>query len=132
MNYSLVFALGIGVLITLYFARIYLSRFKLIGEPNPLQNNHQEGNSNWQIYYFYSPRCSACKTITPVIEEHSKQYKQVSAVDISTDLALAQQFHIRATPTAVFIENDIVSDVQLGSGIGQTMKDFIEKHASAN
>ncbi len=103
----------------------------MIGEPNPARHVGDE-KPLWQVFYFYSPRCSACKTITPVVEEHSKQYKQISAVDISTDLELAQQFHIRATPTAVFIENDIVSDVQLGSGIGQTMKDFIEKHGSAN
>ncbi|MEO1889876.1 MAG: thioredoxin family protein [Cycloclasticus sp.] len=131
MNYSAVFALGVGVFVIIFFARIYLSRFKLIGEPNPARHVGDE-KLLWQIFYFYSPRCSACKTITPVIEEHSKQYKQVSAVDISTDLELAQQFNVRATPTAVFIENDIVRDVQLGSGVSQTMKDFIEKHGSTN
>ncbi|PCH85908.1 MAG: hypothetical protein COB26_07430 [Piscirickettsiaceae bacterium] len=132
MNYSLVFALGIGVLITLYFARIYLSRFKLIGEQNPLRNNHQEDNANWQLYYFHSPRCGACKKITPWVDEQQKKLPNVISIDISTENDTAIKFHIRATPTAVFIEKNKIIDVQLGSSIGETMKEFIEKHGSTD
>ncbi|HIG78889.1 MAG TPA: thioredoxin [Cycloclasticus sp.] len=125
MNYSAVFALGAGIVVLIYFARIYLSRFKLIGEPNPARNIGGESQP-WQVFYFYSPRCGACKKITPAIEEHAKHHEQVNAVDVSTDLALAQKFNIRTTPTVVFVEKNIVSDVLLGTSALQAINDFIQ------
>jgi thioredoxin 1 len=132
MNYSIVFALGIGLLISLYFAKIYLSRYKLIGEPNPLRNVHQEGDADWQLYYFHSPRCGACKNITPWVGEQQKILPNVISVDISKDSDTAIKFHIRATPTAVFVENNVVMDVLLGTSISQPMKDFVASQDTTN
>ena len=132
MSYSFVFALGVGLLISLYFIRIYLSRFKLIGESNPLQNNHQENNPNWQLYYFHNPHCGACKNITPWIIEQQKTHPNVISVDISKDSDTPSQFHIHATPTAVFVENNIVTDVQLGTSISQSMKEFLTLHGTTD
>jgi len=132
MNYSFVFALGVGILISLYLVKIYLARFKLIGEPNPLRNRNQEDQARWQLYYFHSPRCGACKKITPWVDEQQKNLPNVVSVDISKESNTAIQFHIRATPTAVFVENNIVTDVHLGGSVSQTMKDFINTHGTTN
>lgn len=132
MNYLFVFALGVGLLISLYFVKIYLSRYKLIGKPNPLSNNHQEDNTGWQLYYFHSPRCGACKNITQWIKEQQKISPNVISVDILKDNGTAILYHIHATPTAVFVENNVVTDVQLGTSINQPMKDFINAHGTTD
>ena len=128
MNYTLVFTLFIAVLLLIYYGNIYLSRFKLIGQNDPSNTDDTASAKGWQLYYFYSPNCGACKTITPIIEKHSEQHKQVSAIDISTDLEMAHKFNVRATPTVVFVENNIVSDVQLGSNALQPINNFIQRH----
>lgn len=130
MNYTAVFALAMGVILVIYYGRIYLSRFELIGQKNP--NSSDEFSESWQLYYFHSPRCGACKDITPWVTEQKENSPHVVAIDISTEPSTAQQFNIRATPTAVFIENNVVKDVQLGSSISETMKDFVATHSSIN
>lgn len=67
------------------------------------------------LIYFYSPNCSACKTITPVIEEFRKTNPSVYSVDLSKNFELGRQFGIMATPTTLIIENQVVKDVLIGS-----------------
>jgi len=119
MNYSIVFVGAVLLLFVLYFGQIYLGRLKLLGKENPLKNSAE---GSWQIYYFHSPHCGACKSITPIIAE---EYKPVNIIDISTDLELARKFNIRATPTVVFVENNIISNVHLGSDAISHIKKFI-------
>jgi len=128
MNYTLVFSLAIVVLIVIYFGQIYLSKFKLIGEADPLQGDSTENIKVWQVYYFHSPHCGACKSITPVVNDYHKKHEQVIAIDISNDLETAQKFNIKATPTTVFLENNVVTNVELGSSSLQSINDFINKH----
>jgi thioredoxin 1 len=127
MNYSAVFLAAILVLLVGYFGNIYLARFRLIGSKNPDAGDNQ---NDWQVYYFHSPSCGACKSITPWVIEQSDQNPNIISVDISKDLEAARKFNIRATPTTVLIEKDIVQDVQLGAGILPVMQAFIENHSS--
>jgi len=127
MNYSAVFLAAILVLLIAYFGNIYLARFKLIGSKNPDGSQNQ---NDWQVYYFYAPSCAACKNITPWVIEQGEQNPNVINIDISKDPEAATKFNIRATPTAVIVEKDIIQDVQLGAGSLLVMKDFIEGHAS--
>lgn len=124
MNYSLVFAAAILLLLVLYYGQIYLSRYKLIGELNPLK---KESDNAWQLYYFHSPHSGACKSLTPVI---IADHQQVNIIDISSSLDIVRKFNIRATPTVVFIEGDIVTNVHLGTDAIQHIKEFIQKHES--
>jgi len=119
MNYSIIFGGVILLLLVLYYGQIYLGRFQLVGEQNPLK---KEADGLWQIYYFHSPHCGACKSITPIIAE---EYEPVNIIDISTDLELARKFNIRATPTVIFVENNIISNVHLGSDAIPHIKEFI-------
>ncbi|MBL4744473.1 MAG: thioredoxin family protein [Cycloclasticus sp.] len=127
MNYPAIFLFAVAMLILMYFANIYLSRFKLIGKANP-NSDTDKTPENWQLYYFHAPHCGACKNITPWVVEQSSTHTNIVNVDISKDFDTARKFNIRATPTAVFVEKDIVQDVQLGSSIIITMKEFVEKH----
>ncbi|OUR87619.1 hypothetical protein A9Q85_04405 [Cycloclasticus sp. 44_32_T64] len=124
MNYTLVFVAAIIVLVILYFGQIYLSQFKLIGKTNPLLGDRVGESDSWQIYYFFSPECDACKNITPVVRQH----QQIIAFDISSDLETARKFNIKTIPTTVFVENNKVVNVELGSGSLQLIADFINKH----
>jgi thioredoxin 1 len=132
MNYFFIFVLAVVVLLVIYYGNVYLARFRMIGEQNPASDDAEKSTENWMLYYFHSPDCGACKNITPWVNEQQKTQPNVISVDISTNLDTARQYNIRATPTAVFVENNIVTDVQLGTSISQTMKDFVSTHGATN
>lgn len=125
MDYSTALAFGIGALVIMYYARIYLTRFELIGKPCPIKNP-QDDSKPWQIFYFYSGRCSKCIGVTSVMEEHAKKHASIRTVNIATDLALAKKFNVLATPTVICVENDIVTDIHFGNNTLQVASDFIQ------
>ncbi len=66
------------------------------------------------MFYFYSPSCGACKAMTPVVKELSKNNRGVFPVDISKDMSIAGKFGIMATPTLVIIKDKMVQDIIIG------------------
>lgn len=66
------------------------------------------------LFYFFSPSCAACKTMTPQIQEMGKRNRQVMAVDISQDMATARKFGVMATPTTVLVTDGVVQDILIG------------------
>jgi thioredoxin 1 len=93
-----------------------------ITEANPGQE------LNWQVYYFYSPTCGACRNMTPILEKRGRKNCSVVCVDVSVELELARLFSVRATPTAVLIENGKISKVLLGTGLLEQVNQFIKEH----
>lgn len=67
------------------------------------------------LFYFYSPRCGACRAMTPVVQEMAKKRGDaVFPVDISRDLSMARQFGVMATPTTILVRDGSVADVLIG------------------
>jgi thioredoxin 1 len=66
------------------------------------------------LFYFYSPQCGACKTMTPVVRQMEKSGKDVFAIDISRDMSTARLFGIMATPTTIQVQKGIIHDVKIG------------------
>ena len=67
------------------------------------------------LLYFYSPGCSACKTMTPVVEKMSQENKDVHKIDLSRDMKLAKIFGVMGTPATVLVENSKISKYVLGA-----------------
>ncbi len=66
------------------------------------------------LFYFHSPGCGACRTMTPVVKRLQKKSKGVFAVDISLDMDTARRFSVMATPTTVLIDGGIIEQVLVG------------------
>ena len=66
------------------------------------------------LYYFFSPRCGACKNVTPVVDRLSQRHGNVHKVDISLDTQQAAAFGVRATPTLMLIDEGRIARVMLG------------------
>lgn len=67
------------------------------------------------LFYFYSPQCGACRTMTPVVKELAGQGPGVFAVDITQDMDTARRFGVMATPTTVVVKQGTVSQVLVGA-----------------
>ncbi len=72
-----------------------------------------EGRSTG-LLYFFSPRCGACRAMTPVVRELSRKNPSVRLVDISQDMASARAFGIMGTPSLVAIRDGRVAEVRVG------------------
>ena len=67
------------------------------------------------MIYFYSPKCSPCRRMTPIIDQLSERHTCVYKVDILQDRETALAFNIRATPTTILIKDNRVLEVTLGA-----------------
>ena len=89
----------------------YLASRRMIGKR--LELNTPTGGS--RLFYFYSPSCGPCRSMTPIVDKLASQSDAITKVDISQDPELAKRFGIRATPTTVLVEDDTIKDVRLGA-----------------
>jgi thioredoxin 1 len=67
------------------------------------------------LLYFFSPSCSACKTMTPIVEKMGQKNKDVHKIDLSRDMKLARIFGVMGTPATVLVENSKISKYVLGA-----------------
>ena len=78
------------------------------------------------LFYFWSPRCSMCRTMTPVIEQLSRQRGDVISVNAAEDMELAKRFKIIATPTMVLVVDGKVDKVLLGAKSEKTIHSLLK------
>ncbi|MCK5736163.1 MAG: thioredoxin family protein, partial [Spirochaetaceae bacterium] len=71
-------------------------------------------NGKTSLFYFYSPSCGACKSMTPVVEGYTKNNPRCFKVDISKDMNTARAFGVMGTPSTVMIEGGIIRDYLVG------------------
>ncbi len=69
------------------------------------------------IIDFYADWCAPCRTLTPVMEELSKEYKgkvDIYKIDTEKEQELAGMFGIRSIPSILFVPKD--GQPQMASG----------------
>ncbi len=66
------------------------------------------------LFYFYSPACGACRSMTPAVKELSKSKEGVFPIDISSDMATARKFGVMATPTLIVVKDRMIKDILIG------------------
>ena len=65
---------------------------------------------------FFTRECPPCKLLSPVIEQLSKHFSQITflKVDCHSNNTIAQPFEIGAVPVLVYIKNGIVVAKTMG------------------
>ena len=66
------------------------------------------------LFYFHSPSCGACRTMTPVVQRFTGGKSRCFSVDVSRDMDTARAFGVMATPTTVLVEGGIIRDFLVG------------------
>ena len=67
------------------------------------------------LFYFYSPSCGACRTMTPVVSRYTKNNPRCFKIDISKDMETARAFGVMGTPSTVLVEGGIIKDFVVGA-----------------
>lgn len=92
-----------------------------------------DSNEQWKfdkqtpvIIDWFAQWCSPCKTLSPILEELSKEYEgkiNIYKIDVDSEPELSAMFEIKSIPTMLFIP--VGEDPQIMQGFSG--KDNIEK-----
>ncbi|MCK5809123.1 thioredoxin family protein [bacterium] len=98
--------------------KVVLAGRKRIGTPVPyitgkLGNKIAAGDA--LCFYFFSPMCGACKTMTPMMESLQPTFPGViQVVNIQRSADIAKKLGVQATPTTVMIKNGKIAHFIVG------------------
>ncbi|OOZ38720.1 hypothetical protein BOW53_14445 [Solemya pervernicosa gill symbiont] len=108
---------GIALLFVLFQLRIVITSKRMAGtrvEGLDQLVGSSESCDGRYLFYFHSPRCGPCRTMTPEIEALAEKRSCIIKLDVSRDINAAMALGVRATPTVVLVKDGAVEKVLLG------------------
>ncbi|MFH8038807.1 MAG: thioredoxin [Candidatus Aenigmatarchaeota archaeon] len=81
------------------------------------------------IVDIYADWCPPCKALSPIIEEVSKEYKDVKFVKINVDenREIAHLYDVQSIPTLLYFQNGNLVNRTVGALPKAKIKEIIEK-----
>ncbi|SFB20553.1 thioredoxin [Clostridium frigidicarnis] len=91
---------------------------------------NQEISDGVTLVDFWATWCGPCKMLSPVLDELSKELKDVKfgKVNVDHNPAVSQQFRIASIPTLLLFKNGEVVDKIVGFRPKAEIEQFIKKH----
>ncbi|MCG6968479.1 MAG: thioredoxin family protein [Gammaproteobacteria bacterium] len=77
------------------------------------------------LLYFWAPRCSMCRSMTPVIDKLAREREDVVSVNVTENVELARRLKVMGTPTLVLLNNGTVDKVLLGAKSEKTIHSLL-------
>lgn len=98
--------------------------------------NFDINNKEWDysgelpaVIDFYADWCKPCKTISPILEELSEEYKDkiiIYKINVEDENELASMFNVRNIPSVLFIPKEGEPQMKVGAFSKMKFKDTIE------
>ncbi len=76
------------------------------------------------LVYFFSPRCGACKSVTPRMRALREKNRNVFLIDISQSLDIARALRVMATPSVLEVANGQIVQMHIGHPPNEVMRRF--------
>ena len=111
MSWIMIVILVVSGFLILMPLLTYLSSRRMIGKTV----SQQQATDHGRLLYFYSPSCGPCRSMTPIIDQLAAAHDNVGKIDIQKDPETAREFGIRATPTTVLLQGNVIKQVALGA-----------------
>ena len=124
--FLIIIAIVLSSVIAVQLWGLYKSK-KSVGRQIPYSEIEQEFidkiKDKTGLVYFYSPRCSNCKTQTPIIDKISKKFSHIISIDATNNLKTAKAFNVIGTPSIIFFAEDKIK----GYFVGVKSEAFLEE-----
>jgi thioredoxin 1 len=94
-------------------------------------NDLQVGNV---LADFYAPSCAPCKALSPVLEEISKEYTNITfaKVEVTRNPEASQLYGVMSVPTLIFFKDSKIKEVSKGLQSKNSIKAMLERHVRKN
>jgi thioredoxin 1 len=80
-----------------------------------------QGQQQKLLLYFWSPSCSMCRGMTPVIEKLAQQRNDVVSINAAKNTEVARRLKVMGTPTLVLLNKGKIEQVLLGAKSEKTI-----------
>lgn len=77
------------------------------------------------LIYFWSPRCSMCRSMTPIIEKLAQQREDVVSINAAENIEAARRLKVMGTPTLVLLNKGKIERVLLGAKSEKTINGLL-------
>ena len=77
------------------------------------------------LFYFSSPHCAMCRSMTPMIDRLAAQHGYIVKVDVSETTELARKFGVMGTPTLVLMRAGKIDRMLLGAKSEKTVRGLL-------
>lgn len=86
--------------------------------------------SNLSVVDFWATWCGPCQMLSPVVDEVSKEFKDVNfyKVNVDEEPELTMQFGIKSIPTLAFIKDGKTLDISIGLISKDELIDFVKRN----
>jgi|GEM_PF-1081821 thioredoxin 1 len=83
------------------------------------------------LLYFYTPKCSACRTMNPLIGRLSQKFPNIIKIDLLEETELGRIFGILGTPTIVLMERTTIRYFGVGVRKEAFLRSLLQKGISS-
>ena len=80
------------------------------------------------LLYFYTPTCSACKVMTPVIDRLQTEFKNILKINLASDLEIGKKFGIMGTPSLVLVKDNKIQSFVVGAKNETFIRKLLNNH----
>lgn len=107
-----------------------MDNFKTINSKEELENELE--TNNFVFLDFYAQWCGPCRIMLPIIEELSKELKEVSflKIDVDQNSELAKQYSVKSIPAMFFVKSKETLEAFIGHTDKETIKNKILSHVN--
>jgi len=115
MNPLVIVIPAIIALVVLIKWRMKVAENNLIGKPIPSGSGVQHPGGVL-LYYFYHPRCGACRTMSLVIDDlMAGNPGKIEKINVAENREMTLSLGIRATPTTLLVKDNKINKAIIGA-----------------
>jgi thioredoxin 1 len=129
MNYAPYLIGGLMSAFFLFRLLPFLRARRMRGKPAPTLDgliDAKYADRDRLLFYFTSPHCMMCRTVTPVVNSLAATHDNVITVDVSQSVELARKFGVMGTPTLVLVRDGKVERMLVGAKSESTIRALLD------
>ncbi len=79
------------------------------------------------LLYFYTPTCSACKVMTPIIDRLQQEFDNILKINLVNAMEIGKKFGVLGTPSLILVEDQKIHSFIVGARNEAQIRKLLQK-----